>query len=44
MITGKAPNEKFLERAQLVGMVLILGLLVLANGNDLVRYLTTKFG
>ncbi len=34
MITGKKPNEKFLEYAQIVGMVLLLGLMLYANGND----------
>lgn len=34
MITGRKPNEKFLEYAQLVGMILLLGLLLFANGND----------
>jgi regulator of sigma E protease len=34
MITGRKPNEKFLEYAQIVGMVLLLGLMLFANGND----------
>ena len=34
MITGRKPNEKFLEYAQVVGMVLLLGLMLFANGND----------
>ena len=34
MITGKKPSDKFLEYAQIVGMVLLLGLMVYANGND----------
>jgi regulator of sigma E protease len=34
MITGRKPNEKFLEYAQIVGMVLLLGLMIYANGND----------
>ncbi len=34
MITGRKPNEKFLEYAQIVGMVLLLALMVYANGND----------
>jgi regulator of sigma E protease len=37
MITGRKPSEKFLERAQLVGMVLLLSLMLLANGNDVLR-------
>ena len=34
MITGRKPNEKFLEYAQVVGMILLLGLMLYANGND----------
>ena len=34
MITGKKPNEKFLEYAQIVGMVILFGLMIYANGND----------
>ena len=34
MITRRKPNEKFLEYAQVVGMVLLLGLMLYANLND----------
>jgi regulator of sigma E protease len=34
MITGRKPSEKFLEYAQIVGMVLLLALMLYANGND----------
>ncbi len=34
MITGRKPNEKFLEYAQIVGMVILLALMLFANGND----------
>jgi regulator of sigma E protease len=34
MITGRKPNEKFLEYAQIVGMVLLISLMLYANGND----------
>jgi regulator of sigma E protease len=34
MITRKKPNEKFLEYAQIVGMVLLFGLMIYANAND----------
>jgi regulator of sigma E protease len=37
VITGRKPSDKFLEYAQIVGMVLLLSLLVLANGNDILR-------
>ena len=34
MITQRKPSDKFLEYAQMVGMVLLLALMVYANGND----------
>jgi len=37
LITRKKPNEKFLEYAQTVGMMLLFGLLLFANGNDLFK-------
>jgi regulator of sigma E protease len=37
MITGRKPGDKFMEYAQMAGMILLLGLLVAANGNDFVR-------
>lgn len=37
MITRRKPNEKVLEYAQLAGMILLLTLLVFANGNDILR-------
>ncbi len=39
VISGRKPNEKFMEYAQIVGMVFLLGLLLYANGNDVMRYL-----
>jgi regulator of sigma E protease len=38
LIARRAPSEKFLEYAQIVGMVLLFGLLILANGNDIYHY------
>jgi regulator of sigma E protease len=37
MITGKKPSDKFLEYAQMVGMVLLLALMVYALGLDIFR-------
>jgi regulator of sigma E protease len=37
IVTGRKPGEKFLIVAQLVGMVLIFGLMFLAFGNDIAR-------
>jgi regulator of sigma E protease len=39
VITGRKPSDKFLEYAQIAGMVILLSLLVLANGNDILRLL-----
>ncbi len=38
MITRRQPSLKFLERAQTVGMALLIALLVFANGNDIYRF------
>lgn len=37
MITGKKPSDKFTYITQLIGMVLIFGLMFLAFGNDIAR-------
>lgn len=37
VITGRKPSDKFLEYAQIAGMVILFGLLILANGNDIMR-------
>ncbi|PQA58628.1 RIP metalloprotease RseP [Siphonobacter curvatus] len=37
MIFRRAPSEKFLERAQQIGTILLLGLMVFAIGNDLFK-------
>lgn len=37
VITRRQPNEKFMERAQMAGMIFLLLLLVVANGNDIIR-------
>ena len=37
MITGRKPSDKFMEYAQMVGMVLLLGLMVYALGLDIWR-------
>ena len=35
IVTGRKPGEKFLEYAQIVGMIILLSLLLYANGNDI---------
>lgn len=37
IITGKKPNDRFMEVAQIVGMLLLLALVLYANGNDIIR-------
>ncbi len=39
MITGRKPSDKFLYAMQIVGMILIFGLMILAFGNDIGRLL-----
>jgi regulator of sigma E protease len=39
VITGRKPSDKFLEYAQLAGMLLLIALLIYANGNDILRLL-----
>lgn len=39
MITGRKPNDKFMERVQIIGMVLLFGLMIYANLNDIIRLL-----
>jgi len=40
MITGKAVSQKVLERSQLIGMILLLGLMLYGNGMDIFRIVT----
>jgi len=37
MVTGRKPSEKVLEYAQIVGFVILLALLLFANGQDVMR-------
>ncbi|MDP4656550.1 MAG: RIP metalloprotease RseP [Algoriphagus sp.] len=37
MVSGRAPSDKFLEYAQKVGMVILLGLMVFVIGNDILK-------
>ena len=37
IITRRKPSDKFMEVAETVGLVLVLALVVLANGNDIIR-------
>jgi regulator of sigma E protease len=40
MITGKAVSQKVLERSQIIGMILLLGLMLYGNGMDIFRIVT----
>lgn len=37
IISGRKPSDKFLENAQIVGFVLLITLLLFANGNDIYK-------
>lgn len=37
IIARRKPSDKFMEYAQIVGMVILFGLLILANGNDVIK-------
>lgn len=39
MVTGRTPNQKVLEYAQMVGMILLLGLVLFANLNDIYKFI-----
>lgn len=42
IVSGKKPSDKFLENAQMVGFVLLITLLVFANGNDIYKAIVGK--
>ena len=37
IITRRKPSDKFLEYAQITGMVILFALLLYANGNDVIK-------
>jgi len=39
VVTGRKPSDKFMEYAQITGMIILLGLLIFANGNDILKLL-----
>ncbi len=39
MVSGRKPNEKVLEYAQMVGFFILIGLVLYANGNDIYKWL-----
>ena len=38
MITRRKPSDKFMERVQIIGMVLLFALMIYANLNDIIRF------
>jgi len=42
IISGRKPSDKFLENAQMVGFVLLITLLLFANGNDIYKAIVGK--
>ncbi|RCH56101.1 RIP metalloprotease RseP [Mucilaginibacter hurinus] len=42
MIKGKPLSDKFLERAQLVGFVMLISLMVFAFGNDILKHVFSR--
>ncbi len=42
IVARRKPSDKFLEYAQVVGMVILFGLLIFANGNDILRLIGSK--
>ncbi len=43
MISGRKPGEKFLEYAQIAGMLLLLALVLYANANDIIKMINGTF-
>lgn len=44
IITGRKPSDKFLEYAQITGMILLFALLLYANGNDVIKLIHRLVG
>lgn len=40
IVSGRKPSEKFLERAQVVGFMILIMLVLFANGNDIFKAIT----
>ncbi len=37
VVSGRKPGDKFMEYAQLAGMIILIALLLFANGNDIIK-------
>ncbi|RZJ73258.1 RIP metalloprotease RseP [Flavobacterium sp.] len=42
MVARRKPSDKFMEYAQMAGFVLLIGLLLFANGNDIYKAIVSK--
>jgi len=42
MVARRAPNQRVMEVAQMVGMALLFGLILFANGNDVFKWISGK--
>lgn len=42
MVSGRKPSDKFLEYATMVGFFIVIGLVLFANGLDIMRYIFGK--
>ncbi len=40
IVTGRKPSDKFLEYAQITGFIILMALLLFANGNDIYKWVT----
>ncbi|WP_321287928.1 RIP metalloprotease RseP [uncultured Sunxiuqinia sp.] len=43
IVSGRKPGEKFMEYAQITGMVILLSLVLFANGNDIFKLINQYF-
>lgn len=42
IISGRKPSDKFMEKAQMAGFFILIGLLLFANGNDIYKTIFVK--
>jgi regulator of sigma E protease len=40
IVSGRKPSDKFLENAQIIGFIILVSLLLFANGNDIYKWIT----
>lgn len=43
IVSGRKPGDKFMEYAQITGMIILLTLVLYANGNDVVKLINQYF-